>query len=230
LIGSPGQIDKKGAMVKDETISLNSWVMRIHHPAGNGPFPVLLLLHGWTGDENSMWVFVPRMPEKSLIIAPRGYFPTKAGGYSWHPEINEPWPQINDFQPAVARLFEEVSSRNFPEGDFSSLHLVGFSQGAALVYSMAILQPERITSLAGLSGFLPDGASSRLEPERLQVLSVFIAHGTDDDRVPVELARKGVQVLEGAGANVTYCEDSVGHKLSAKCFRGLEAFLKKYVP
>jgi phospholipase/carboxylesterase len=229
LIGSPDQIDKKVVMNKDEIISLNNWVMRIRHPAGNGPFPVLLLLHGWTGDENSMWVFVSRMPENSLIIAPRGCYPTKAMGYSWHPEINKPWPWINDFQPTVARLFAEISSRNFPEGDFSALHLVGFSQGAALVYAMAILQPERIASLAGLSGFLPDGAASRLDPERLQGLPIFIAHGTQDDRVPIELARKGVQALEGAGANVTYCEDTVGHKLSAKCFRGLEAFLKKHV-
>jgi phospholipase/carboxylesterase len=216
-------------MNTDDTVSLNGWVMRIHHPAGNGPFPVLLLLHGWTGDENSMWVFVPRMPENSLIIAPRGCYPTKAGGYSWHPEINKPWPWIHDFQPAVDQLMQEISSSNFPLGDFSALHMVGFSQGAALVYSMAILQPERIATIAGLSGFLPDGASSWLEPERLHGLPVFIAHGSEDELVPVELARKGVEVLESAGADVTYCEDSVGHKLSAKCFRGLEAFLDKHV-
>lgn len=212
----------------EETITLNGLVIRIRQSTGDGPFPVFLLLHGWTGDENSMWVFTSRVPENSLIIAPRGYYPTKAGGYSWHPEINKPWPWINDFQPTVERLFREISIRNFPMGDFSALHLIGFSQGAALVYSMAILHPERITTISGLSGFLPDGASSRVEPERLKGLPAFIAHGTDDDRVPVELARKSVRVLREAGANVTYCEDAVGHKLSAKCFRGLEAFLEKH--
>jgi predicted esterase len=89
---------------------------------------------------------------------------------------------------------------------------------------MAILHPEHITSLAGLSGFLPDGASTWLHSGRLNGLPVFIAHGTQDERVPVERARTAVAQFEQAGAQVTYCEDDVGHKLSATCFRGLEAF------
>jgi phospholipase/carboxylesterase len=213
----------------DEIITINGWVMRIRRVVGTGPFPVILLLHGWTGDENSMWVFESRMPGETLMIAPRGLYPTKTNGYSWHMDINKPWPWINDFQSAVEKIFIEISESNFPAGDFSKLHLVGFSQGSALVYSMAILHPERISSIAGLSGFLPDGAYSRLEPGRLKGLPAFIAHGTDDERVPVELARKSVQVLQDSGANVTYCEDTVGHKLSAKCFRGLEAFMHKQV-
>ena len=229
MIGLPGQTDNVDFMSKDEIISIDGWMMHVRQPTGDGPYPVLVLLHGWTGDENSMWVFAPRLPEKALIIAPRGYYPSKAGGYSWHPEIKKPWPWISDFQPIVEKIFQEVSNRNFQAGDFSSLHLMGFSQGTALVYSMAILHPELVTSIAGLSGFLPDGASSWLEPRRLKGLPTFIAHGSEDELVPVELARKSVQALKYAGANVTYCEDDVGHKLSAKCFRGLEAFLDKHV-
>ena len=116
---------------------------------------------------------------------------------------------------------------SFPIGNFSSFHLLGFSQGAALAYSMAILSPERINSLAGLSGFLPDGTTTRLSAGRLNGLPVFIAHGTGDDLVPVDRARAAVAQIEQAGAQVTYCEDDVGHKLSAKCFHGLEAFYQR---
>ena len=119
------------------------------------------------------------------------------------------------------------SNRNFLDGDFSNLHLLGFSQGAALAYSMAMMYPERIASLAGLSGFLPDGASTWLGSERLKGLPIFIAHGSEDERVPVDKARMSVGLLEKAGAKVNYCEDNVGHKLSAKCFRGLEAFYQQ---
>ena len=104
---------------------------------------------------------------------------------------------------------------------------MGFSQGAALAYTMAMMYPERIASLAGLSGFLPDGATTWLGPNRLKGLPVFIAHGTEDELVPIERARLSVELLEKAGATVTYCEDNVGHKLSAKCFRGLEAFYQQ---
>jgi phospholipase/carboxylesterase len=210
----------------DKIVSIDYWVMRFHQPDGLGPFPVVLMLHGWTGDENSMWVFSPRLPENVLIIAPRGLYPTKGAGYSWHPDLSKAWPWVDDFQPAVKGLFAEISNLNFPEGDFSNLHILGFSQGAALAYTMAMMYPERVASLAGLSGFLPDGATSWLRHDRLNGLLVFIAHGTEDERIPIEWARKSVELIEKAGAKVNYCEDNVGHKLSAKCFRGLEAFYK----
>jgi phospholipase/carboxylesterase len=182
------------------------------------------MLHGWTGDENSMWVFAPRLPKNILGIAPRGLYSTRVSGFSWHTDLSKSWPWINDFQPAVEKLYKEITNRNFPEGDFSQLHLIGFSQGTALAYSMAIAWPERIASVVGLSGFLPDGADSWLKPERLKGMPIFIAHGTEDELVPVEKARSSVELLEKAGASVTYCEDKVGHKLSANCFRGLEEF------
>jgi len=200
--------------------------MRLHRPEGLGPFPVVLMLHGWTGDENSMWVFSSHIPKNALIIAPRGLYLTKGVGYSWHRDLPKPWPWIDDFQPAVENIFAMITSINFPDGDFSNLNIMGFSQGAALAYTMAMMYPERIASLAGLSGFLPDGAITWLRPDLLKGLPVFIAHGTEDERVPIEWARTSVELIENAGAIVTYCEDDVGHKLSAKCFRGLEAFFK----
>ncbi len=214
-------------IVENTIMSIDGWSMRIHHPQAEEPFPVILMLHGWTGDENSMWVFSGRLPQNAMLIAPRGLYSAPGGGYSWHSAIDKPWPSLDDFQPAVEQVFATISQANFPEADFSELHLIGFSQGTALAYSMALLQPERITSLAGLSGFLPDGSSRMLNDGRLKGLPVFIAHGAQDDLVPVDKARLSVRSLEQAGANVIYCEDNVGHKLSANCFRGLEAFYKK---
>jgi phospholipase/carboxylesterase len=213
--------------VVNETISINNWVMRIQRPAGSGPYPVLLMLHGWTGDENSMWIFSQNLPESALLIAPRGIYKTKSAGYSWHPEISKPRAWIRLFMPAVDALINTISVNNFPDGDFSKLHIIGFSQGAALAYTIACVHPNHVASLAVLSGFLPDGASAMLTPNRLNGLPAFIAHGTDDNLIPVERARISVALLQDAGAEVIYCEDNVGHKLSAKCFRALEAFYKK---
>jgi phospholipase/carboxylesterase len=213
--------------IENVEISIDGWVMRIHEPIGSGPFPIIMLLHGWTGDEHSMWVFSSRLPRNTLMIAPRGLYKAVGAGYSWHPELPKPWPWLIDFQPAADRLSSVITPGNFPSGDFSNLHLVGFSQGAAMAYSAAIMHPRQVASLTGLSGFLPDGASAWLTPDRLKGLPAFIAHGTLDELVPVEKARISVADLEGAGALVTYCEDDVGHKLSAKCFHGLEAFFQK---
>ena len=109
-------------------------------------------------------------------------------------------------------------------------NFVGFSQGAALAYTFALLYPEGVSSLAGLSGFLPDGALTLAKGQPLKRKPIFLAHGTQDELVPVKRARQAVKLLEQAGAQVTYCEDDVGHKLSVSCFRGLESFFRSKKP
>lgn len=201
-------------------------VLRYRNPIGAPQNSVILMLHGWTGDENAMWVFESRMPKDHLIIAPRGLFSTPWGGYGWHEHKSSAWPSIDDFKPAMEKLSSLLTVDNFPEGDFSKLSIVGFSQGAALGYSFALLYPERVTAVAGLSGFLPNGILPIIREHPLDNMPVFVTHGTRDQLVPVERARNSVELLEEAGGDVAYCEDDVGHKLSAECFQGLEHFFK----
>lgn len=207
-----------------QIVTIDGVTVRLRVPEGSAICPVILLLHGWTGDENSMWIFVSRFPKDHLLILPRGLFPAPSNGYGWHPQLQGDSPQVEDFTPSVMRLLDILTPVNFPRGNISSIHLAGFSQGAALAYTLALSHPERVRSIAGLSGFLPESADSLIEKHPLQGKKVFIAHGTRDNLVPVEKARLAASDLEWAGAQVTYCEDNVGHKLSLNCFRGLQAF------
>lgn len=207
------------------TIEIDGWKVKVQTPAGSASHPVLLLLHGWTGDENAMWVFESRLPQDSMLIAPRGLYTTPLGGYGWHPHRVNYWPWVDDFNPAIEALRAILNNEQFPEGDFARLGIMGFSQGAALAFALALLYPAEVGSLAGLSGFLPEGAQALARNRPLIDKRIFLAHGTQDELVPVERARQAVNTLEEAGAQVTYCEDDVGHKLSATCFDGLERFL-----
>ena len=210
----------------NQTLQLDQWIARTRQPEGSGPFPVYLLLHGLTGDENVMWVFSSSLPANALLIAPRGLHSSTLGGFSWLPESGRKWPLIPDFQPAVEALLELLNPNFFPAADFSNLHLVGFSQGAALSYAFGLLHAQKVHALAGLSGFLSEDAADYLAGRPLRGKRIFVAHGTQDDTVPVQRARWAVQTLQQAGAQVNYCEDDVGHKLSASCFNGLEGFFK----
>jgi len=212
------------------TRKIGSWVIQQRIPTGEGPHPLLLLLHGWTGDENSMWIFTSRLSNNFIIVAPRGLFSTPLGGFGWHPQGKRAWPSLDDFKPSVEALLELISSQNFSSADHSQVNMIGFSQGAALMYSMALYYSPQVGALAGLSGFLPEGTSELVERRPLLGKYVFVAHGRMDDLVPVNRARLAVAILEKAGARVTYCEENVGHKLSANCFRGMGEFFKEHVP
>jgi phospholipase/carboxylesterase len=93
-----------------------------------------------------------------------------------------------------------------------------------LGYSFTLLHPERINAVVGLSGFLPDGVMPYIREHPLIDKPIFVTHGTQDELVPIERARRSVELLQEAGAQVTFCEDDVGHKLSADCFQGMQRF------
>jgi phospholipase/carboxylesterase len=201
-------------------------VIRILKPEQPGN-RVLLLLHGWTGDENVMWIFTRFLPRDYWILSPRGPIQAPAGGYGWTSAGQEKFSQFDAFETIADGLFEGMDAwlkdLGIPNG---RINLMGFSQGAALSYALLITRPERIERTAALAGFIPQGGEQRLEQSKLNGKDIFIAHGSRDDTVPVDLARQAAQILENAGARVNYCEDDVGHKLSASCHKSLGAFFQ----
>ena len=211
-----------------EVVTIQDWTFRVQKPRNPGPYKVILLLHGWTGDEDAMWVFASRLPQNALLVAPRGLFATPLGGYGWHPHEIGSWPWVDDFRPVIEELFEILCSDPFPDSDCSSVSMVGFSQGAALAFAFGMLFPAKVNLIAGLSGFMPQGAEAIARNKPLKDKHVFLAHGSQDQIVAVDRARSAVKVLESAGAEVSYCEDDVGHKLSASCYQGLQNYFERY--
>jgi phospholipase/carboxylesterase len=203
--------------------------MRVHH-ALEEPARFMLLLHGWTGDENSMWVFAHKLPDDMWIAAPRAPHSAKEGGYSWRAPQPNAWspPTLSDLKPAADSLIRLVDDISVSIGvDATQFDIVGFSQGGALTNALTLLFPERIRKAAVLVGFMPDEVDDLIARRVLADKPFFVAHGTQDDLVPVERARKSIELLDQAGAQVTFCEAEVGHKVSADCLRGLGDFFTK---
>jgi phospholipase/carboxylesterase len=106
------------------------------------------------------------------------------------------------------------------------IDLIGFSQGAALSCAIALLHPDRVEMQAMLSGFIPGGAEILLAKRPLEGKLVFVTYGRRDNIIPVELARRTVELLEGSGERVMYCESDEGHKVSTDCFADLPTFFR----
>lgn len=214
--------------INTELINFKDWVLRVR-PSASLDAKLLVMLHGWTGDENSMWVFTKRLSSKYWIIAPRAPYEAESKGFSWRPLHPETFgrPSLERLLPAAKGLIhlidEYAASVKLEARQFD---LMGFSQGGAMVNVMGMLYPERVNKMAVLAGFLPSGLEDALESQVLLGKNVFVAHGTQDELVPLERARASMEGLERAGAQLTFCEDEVGHKLSSNCLRALEAYLE----
>jgi phospholipase/carboxylesterase len=209
------------AFVLDE----DGWIVQVQPALSNPPASLIIFLHGWTGDENSMGIFA-RGLQSSWCFFPRGQVKL-AEGYAWIDTQSIHSALLADFWPVAQVLFLEITRwiSTYTSGNLP-VYLVGFSQGAAMALSLAIRYP-LFQRTAVLSGFLPAGADQFLQKNPLAGREILIAHGRLDDVVPVDLARKTFQTLDIAGAEVDYCEEEVGHKLSKNCFDRLKQFLTR---
>ena len=209
-----------------EITIIEDCIIKSQVPDLPGSYPLVLLLHGWTGDENSMWIFGNRVPSRSIKLAPRAFHRSPLGGYSWCDNCQVTRMDLDDLRPAVEKLRRLIRKLPFSQFTITSLHLMGFSQGASVALSWLYLYPEEIKTLVSLSGRLPGQLNYLPADARLKGKPIYWGHGTKDELVPVEHARNGVSQLQAAGADVLYCEDEVGHKISASCFRGMEDYYK----
>lgn len=208
------------------TLYNNGWIIKIHPPDHGPTNQMILLLHGYSGDENSMDVFTRSLPRDAWLISPRAPIPISTGGYSWSalpadsPKPAEAlieqarflWLQIPEWQKLMKAGEELLRS------------IVGFSQGGAMALLLSLLYPSQVIKTACLSGFLPEGTETLLPYSILQGRQYLIAHGVEDDIVPVVRARQAAQTLQARGAQVTYCENKVGHKVAASCLHSLSEF------
>jgi phospholipase/carboxylesterase len=219
----------KGLMTnKLKTLMIQEWIIRVQEPESNGPHPVIWLFHGWRGDEDSMSIFTSLLPKNYLILIPRGIYSAPKGGYSWVSPGDKKWLGLDSFIPALQKIkdLEENWPLNAPWADFNDLRVAGFSQGAALAYTYTLMYPMIVKAVAGLAGFLPEKLplDDSLDKNNYSKIKVFISHGTKDRLVPIEKAKLAAQVFTDLGAEVTFCESDVSHKLSKDCFKGLEVF------
>ena len=205
---------------------MNNWVIQTKAPDDRFLEPrIMVLLHGWTGDEHSMWLFTQRFPPNLWILAPRGPIKTPETGFGWLPAKQGYRATLDEFMPAAQELGHLLTTWGQSTGiEMENINIMGFSQGAAMTAVYSLLHPKQVDRFAILAGFLPDGIEDLIQGQTLRNKKIYIAHGTEDAIIPIDVARKNVSLLKSFGADLTYCESDIGHKLSSGCLKGLENF------
>jgi phospholipase/carboxylesterase len=193
--------------------------------------PLLLLLHGYGSNEEDLFSFASEMPEEYYVISARAPYDLQFGSYAWY-SINFDADQnkFSDHNQAilsrdlVVKFIEELKS-NFPI-DSANITLIGFSQGSILSYSIALSYPEKVQKVAAISGYLNlDIIKKNYQNNDFSNLKIFASHGTADQVIPVNWARKSIPILEGLRIQTTYKEYPIGHGVSPQNFYDLKSWL-----
>ncbi len=127
------------------------------------------------------------------------------------------------------KTFLDASLARYPI-DPGKLIVLGFSQGGALGYSLALGQPDRFAALVAISSRLASGLVDRLpSASSAQHLPTLIQHGSRDELIAVDRAREALETLRGLRVPVTFREYDIGHEIRPQNIADLSAWLEEKV-
>ncbi|MDI6031616.1 alpha/beta fold hydrolase [Flavobacterium sp. LB2P84] len=194
--------------------------------------PLILLLHGYGSNEEDLFSFATELPEEYYIISARAPYDLQYGSYAWYAiNFDADQNKFSDHEQAkvsrdiIAGFIDELIA-NYPI-DETQIALVGFSQGSILSYAVALSYPEKVQKVVAMSGYLNlEIVAEDYLKNNFTNLKIFASHGTVDQVIPVEWARKTPAILENLGINITYKEYPVGHGVAPQNFYDFKNWLE----
>lgn len=189
------------ALVTDPAFAL---AYRVRAPAPARPAALLVLLHGVGGNETNLAGLAAGVAADTLVVLPRGRLELGAGQYAWfRVAFTAGGPRIEAGEAEESRLalIRFVAQLQAAHGIAAArTTIAGFSQGGILSASVGLTAPESVGGFAVLSGRILPELEPLLAPrERLARVRALIAHGRDDDKLPLHWAERADAWLQRLG-------------------------------
>lgn len=190
-------------------------------------YPLVVALHGRGGSEADFlraWALFDK--PAFLFAVPQAPYPL-GDGFSWDaPSRDRAERERADLQ--ITRHVLDVVAGVREHAKVGPVYLYAFSQGVSYAYLTALLHPGRVRGLVCFAGVFPAGAlDGKVDPKAARGLRVFVAHGRQDEAVPVSAAYAAKQALEKLGATVTYREFEGGHQVPRSILREAQAWIER---
>ena len=207
------------------------------HPEADA---TVIWLHGLGADGND---FVPIVRELRLParLRVRFVFPhapmmpvTINSGYvmrAWYDVTFEGLDRRPDARGIVASqaAIESLLARETARGIAAErIVLAGFSQGGAITLQAGLRHRQPLAGLMVLSSYLPlaETLAAEAAPENART-PIFMAHGSEDAVIQIELARRSLQQLTTQGYDVQWHEYPMPHSVCAQEIGDISRWLQQ---
>ena len=197
--------------------------------------PLLLMLHGYGSDEKDLFTFAEELPDELFVVSVKAPYAMQPYGNAWYAIHwdNQEGKFSDDEQAKESRekivnfIDEAVEAYQL---DAKNVTLLGFSQGSILSYAVALSYPNKVKNIVALSGYINEGIIKLgFEKNDFSNLAFYCSHGSVDQVIPVEWARKTKPVLDTLNIENSYSEFPVGHGVAPQNFFELREWLKKRI-
>lgn len=197
--------------------------------------PLLIMCHGYGSDENDLFSFAQELPEELFIISLKAPYPMQPYGNAWYAinfDANQnKWNDVDEAIESRDKIasFIDLACKEYPV-DENNVTLLGFSQGTILSYAVALTYPEKVKNIVALSGYVSeDMIGENLEKKDYSNLDFYCSHGSVDQVIPVDWARKTPPFLNSLQIKNTYSEFPVGHGVAPQNFYEFRNWLENRI-
>lgn len=209
-----------------------------HIPAGDGPHPTILALHGFGASAHDLLGLAPVLHGGgALVLCPQGplAFEISKGmlGFGWAMPQTGPGPDpgLGEYERSadMVRDFMATARERYPIDPRKTV-VMGFSQGGVLGYDLVLRDPSQYAGLISLSTWLPPEFHEAIptQPEH-EDFPALVIHGTDDPMIPVERGHESRELLMKRGLNVQFREYPMGHEIGPDGMRDIVTWLEEKV-
>jgi phospholipase/carboxylesterase len=192
--------------------------------------PLLVLLHGYGSNELDLFSFAEELPNTLVIVSLRAPYEMGYGGHAWYDiNLDSNNNKYSNLGQARTSLIKITNTIDYLKSKYTTnpnnTFLLGFSQGAILSYALSFNYPNKIQHVIALSGYLnlelmPKEITQKIDTD------YYISHGTVDQVIPVDWARKASPFLNSKGLKNEYSEYPVGHGVAPQNFFSFKKWIE----
>ena len=186
---------------------------------------VIVAIHGWEGDRNSMQPIMKLMKIYNagwyLLEAP--YTLNGGNGRSWSYQLSDGVWEVEEPKGLLRSFFTEI----FEKYPSRKIHVLGFSQGAMVCLDFVLFLNHPLGGVFPICGFLrhPDKKQGRFHTCQKET-PILIGHGKDDDKVPVKASENAYHLLIKQEANVELLLYNGKHKIGMDYMKKVEKIIQ----
>ncbi|WP_426206551.1 alpha/beta hydrolase [Pseudomonas sp. TWP3-1] len=204
------------------------------HPDAE-PRPLVVFLHGYGSNEADLIGMKFQLPKQYNYLSVQAPMALGEGRFQWFRKKGEGAynGETDDLKVSAQKLrdFIAAAAQKY-HAQPDKVYLIGFSQGAMMSYEVGLRQPAVVGGIAALSGRLLPVLKAELEADQQRPpLSIFIGHGTADDRVPYSAGTEADALLQKLSYKPQFhAYPGIGHSITAAELRDLSAWLQQLNP
>ena len=193
--------------------------------------PLLILLHGYGSNEQDLFSFAEELSDDLLIVSAQAPYEMGPGAYAWYAinfdDVNGKFSDLKQAKISIDKIAVFIDQIKLKyKTDSKKTFLLGFSQGAILSYSLSFYYPNKVQNIIALSGYINRELLPTDISEEIQT-SYYCSHGSVDQVLPVDWARKSKPFLDNLGFSNVYSEYPVGHGVAPQNFYSFKSWIEK---